>query len=143
MFIMSNKLRRIRRKLYSSARLLTLIGLFHFGKYEEALAAELGMTVSIVQAWNGGKSPVPVVCVKYLELLDSNELRCAGVWNGARAEGSWLIVSAGYQVGIELEEIERLADYRRLFHLRTLRTKPIEHRSILALSSRQTVSSLL
>ncbi|MCQ4145130.1 hypothetical protein [Vogesella sp. AC12] len=100
MFIMSNKLHRIRRKLYSSARLLTLIGLFHFGKYIEALAAELSMTVSIVQAWNAGKSPVPVACVKNLELLDSNELRCAGVWNGARAEGSRLIVSAGYQVGI-------------------------------------------
>lgn len=93
-----------------------LIGLFHFGKSEEALAAELGVTVSTIQAWKAGKAPVPVVCVKYLELLDSNELRCDGVWNGARAEGSRLIVPAGYQVGIEYAEIERLADYRRLFH---------------------------
>ena len=42
-----------------------LIRLFHFGKYEDALAAELGVTVSTVQAWKAGKAPVPVVCVKY------------------------------------------------------------------------------
>ena len=64
--------------------------------------------------------------MKYLELLDSNELRCAGVWNGTRAEGSRLIMPAGYQVGIEYAEIERLADYRRLFHLRTMQTDLIE-----------------
>lgn len=52
-------------------------------------------------AWKAGKAPVSVVCVKYLELLDSNELRCAGVWNGASAEGSRLIVPAGYQVTID------------------------------------------
>ncbi|MDC7700382.1 hypothetical protein [Vogesella indigofera] len=78
------------------------------------------MTVSTVQAWKAGKAPVPVLCVKYLELLDSNELRCTCVRNGTRAEGSRLIVPAGYQVGIEYAEIERLADYRRLFLLRTM-----------------------
>ncbi|MGM8062024.1 hypothetical protein [Vogesella indigofera] len=99
-----------------------LIRLFHFGKPEEALAAELGVTVSTVQTWKAGKAPAPVVCVKYLELLDSNELRCASVWNG----GSRLIVPAGYQVGIEYAEIERLADYRQRFHLRTMQTDLIE-----------------
>ncbi len=103
-----------------------LIRLFHFGKSEEALAAELGVTVSTVQAWKAGKAPVPVVCVKYLELLDNNELRCDGVWNGARAEGSRLIVPAGYQVTIDYAEVERLADYRRLFHLRTMQTDLVE-----------------
>lgn len=103
-----------------------LIRLFHFGKSEDALAAELGVTVSTVQAWKAGKAPVPVVCVKYLELLDNKELRCDGVWNGARAEGSRLIVPAGYQVTIDYAEIERLADYRRLFHLRTMQTDLIE-----------------
>ncbi|RKQ61144.1 hypothetical protein C8E02_0911 [Vogesella indigofera] len=91
-----------------------LIRLFHFGKSEEALAAELGVTVSTVQAWKAGKVPVPVVCVKYLELLDSNE------------QGSRLVVPAGYQVTIDYAEIERLADYRRLFHLRTMQTDLIE-----------------
>lgn len=37
-----------------------------------------------------------------------------------------LLLPAGYRVTIDYAEVERLADYRRLFHLRTMQTDLIE-----------------
>lgn len=104
-----------------------LIGLFHFGRSENELAEVLDVAVSTVRAWKAGLRPVPSIYIRYLDLLDSKTLNCPGSpWHGAIAEGTRLIVPTGYAASIQFAEVDRLNEYRRLYHLHQLQSDLIE-----------------
>ncbi|WP_374497394.1 hypothetical protein [Vogesella indigofera] len=104
-----------------------LIRLFHFGRTEAELASVLHVDVATVRRWKSGTSAVPILCVKHLELLDAdNVLRCPGVWHGTRVEGSKLVIPYGTDLAFDHTEVERLSQYRRLYHLHALQTDLVE-----------------
>ena len=108
-----------------------VVRLFHFGRTDRDLAEALGVTVETVTSWKAGDQPVPLMAVKLLRLLDSGHtLKCAGPWNGSRAEGTRLHLDCGHDLALEFAELERLPDYRRLYHLHHLQTELIERLTI-------------
>lgn len=104
-----------------------LVWLFHFGRTEQQLAVDLAVTVDQIHRWKSGTDAVPPMAVRLLQVLDAGDtLRCAGPWNGSRADGTRLHIDCGQDLGIEFEELERLPIYRRLYHLHSLQTDLIE-----------------
>lgn len=108
-----------------------LIRLFHFGRTEQQLANDLAVTIEQIHRWKSGLDAVPSMAVRLLQLLDAGDtLRCAGPWNGSRADGTRLHIDCGYDLGLEFEELERLPTYRRLYHLHSLQTDLIERLTV-------------
>jgi len=105
-----------------------LIRLFHFTLQEADLAAELDIGRDQLTAWKEGKEAVPGVFVRYMQQLERrNTIESPGSpWHGSQANGTRLTIDAGHRLAIEFDELERLADYRRLFHLYTQQADLIE-----------------
>jgi hypothetical protein len=106
-----------------------LIRLFYFSMQPAEIADLADVKLSEVQAWKEGKKPVPLVVVRLLQaVLSKDTIQCDSPWSGARAQGSRLVLddSLGYSLGIEFDELARLNEYRRLYHLGTMQADLID-----------------
>lgn len=106
-----------------------LVKLIHFDRPEAEIATLAGVPVGTVAAWKSGKKAVPVVVVRLLRLMNSRKsLDDAGPWTGATVEGTRLVLdgAVGRRLSIEFEELDRLPEYRRLYHLGTRQAELIE-----------------
>lgn len=106
-----------------------LVRLFFFGRSESEIAEVAEVHLRTVQAWKQGRKPVPAPIARLLRLMSSRTvLENSGPWTGAYASGTRLVLdeAAGFGVSIEFEEVFRLKDYRRIYHLGTQQSELIE-----------------